>query len=457
VNGLDSLKEYIDFYQSLGFAVLPAIHGQKRPNVEWKTFEEKGPSKKQVKDWFKKGKHNIAIICGPPSADLVVLDFDNMAIYPQFFDKKLEDETIVVKTGSDKRHVYVRTDKSVKSFKIPKLGLEIRSSGNIVIAPPSLHPSGQQYEFVNPDIKTIITITDLEEIVWKRAEEMGVKKPADFFFEHSETTQGQPYTGRNPPCIIKLCQGVEEGVRNEAAMRLASYWLHFKQNATPSQVLKRLKQWNHLNKPPLADNELKSIVESAGVLDRSYGCRQNQAWCDIERCPLKLRQLLDAEAEEEAERILSSANVLDELQRHLDNIITGEDSNKRLVFVLLLSGKTDDDTLKQFLLLKGEAAGGKTKLMRLADAFRTKSVGRFTAHALDYSDLWNYQILRLKEIGNMDQEFQGVSTIKFLSADDEGYIVEMPVRGEDGRFSNVEYRIPPITVITLSLNVGLGS
>ena len=65
-----------------------------------------------------------------------------------------------------------------------------------------------------------------------------------------------------------------------------------------------------------------------------------------------------------------------------------------------------------------EPAGGKTHLMRIADAFKTKSVGRFTAHALDYSNLQDYEVLRLKELGSMDQEFQGVSTVKFLSADD---------------------------------------
>lgn len=453
---MNSLEEYLDFYQSLGFAVLPAFHGQKRPSVEWRVFQKKKPTKKQMTTWFRGGEHNIAVICGEPSLNLVVLDFDDMSVYPKFFDTpSLENETIVVKTGSGKRHVYLRTDKPVKSFKIPQLGLEIRSRGNIVIAPPSLHPNGKQYEFLKPGVKTIITIPDLEESVWKKAEKLGVPKPHDFFLEHSEATQGQPYTGRTPPCILKLCQGVKEGVRNEAGMRLASYWLKFKQDATPSQVLKRLKQWNHLNKPTLTENELKSIVDSASKLDRSYGCAQNQAWCNVEKCSLKLRQLLNAEAEEEAERILNSSNVLDELQPHLDNLMVGEDNNKKLLFILLCSGIIEDPSLKQMILLKAEAGAGKSHLMRLADAFRTKSVGRFTAHGLDYSDLWNYQVLRLKEIGKMDLEFQGVSTIKFLSADDQGYIVEMPVRGEDGRFSNVEYHIPPITVITSTTRVDM--
>lgn len=455
---MKTLNDYVSFYQQLGFALIPAKHGQKHPSVKWRHYQEKGPSKKQVREWFKDAKQNVAVLCGAPSLNLVVLDFDDMTVYPQFFkDQEIEQETLVVKTGSGKRHVYLRTEKPIDSFKIPQLRIEVRSNRNIVIVPPSLHPSGNHYEFLNEDVKTVLTVPDLEESVWKKAEELGVKKPHDFFFEHSETTQGQPYTGRNPPCIVKICQGVTEGFRNEAGMRLAAYWLQFKRDCTPEQALKRLKSWNILNKPQLETEELKSIVESASRLNRSYGCRQNQMWCDLERCPLKLGQLLNAEAEDEAEKILNSDDVLASLKDHLENIMTGEENNKKLLFILLTSGIVEDPSLKQMILLKAESGAGKSHVMRLADAFKTKSVGRFTAHGLDYSDLWNYHVLKLKEIGKMDQEFQGVSTIKFLSADDQGYIVETPIRGPDGRFTTTEYRIPPITVVTSTTRIEMDS
>lgn len=394
---MTQIDEYLTLYEKLHLALVPAIYGKKRPSVEWREYQEKRPSKRRVKEWFKEGKYNIAIICGSPSINLVVIDFDDMAIYPKFFDTtKMEKETIIVKTGSGKRHVYLRTDEPIKSFKIPQLNLEIRSHGNIVIAPPSLHPSGEHYEFVNPEVKKVIVVTDLEEMVWQKAEELGVPRPHDFFFEHSETTQGQPYTGRNPPCIVKLCQGVTEGIRNEAAMRVAAYWLKFKRHCTPEQALRRLESWNNMNKPPLATRELETIVQSVNRLSRSYGCRQNQAWCKIEKCPLKLSQLLNIEAEEEAEKVLDSENVLEGLKEHLDNIMTGEDNNKKLIFLLLTSGIVEDPSLKQIVLLKAESGAGKSHLMRLADAFKTKSVGRFTAHALDYTDLWNYHALQFQ-------------------------------------------------------------
>jgi len=450
-----NVSEAADFYLNLHLAVIPAIYGEKRPCVEWKKYQEKGPSNKEVKEWFKDKEQNIAVLCGVPSANLVVLDFDNISIYPKFFDTQaLERETLVVKTGSGKLHVYLRSDKSVASFRIPQLKLEVRSDGNVVIAPPSKHPSGGFYEFVNKDVNKVMVVTDLVGAIWNKAEKLGIKAPTDLFIEDLHERGEQPYEGPDPPCIVALSKGVEEGMRNEAGMRLLSYWLKFKRDVD-SEALKALKHWNRLNRPTLPETELKALAESVGKLDRSYGCRVNQAWCDLDRCVLLRNKLLRKEAEEEAEKILSAPKVLEALKPHLDNILAGEDDNKFLEFILLNSGRVSDPAIKQMLLLKSEPGAGKTHLMRIADAFRTKSVGRFSAHALDYSDLQSYEVLRLKELGSMDQEFQGVSTIKFLSADDKGYTVEVTERDERGRFTTKQYRVPPITIVTSTTRVDL--
>ena len=123
------LSEAVKFYAENHFAVLPAVYGDKRPSVDWKEYQDEAPSEKQVKAWFKgKKEQNIAVICGEPSANLVVIDFDDMAVYPQFFNtQEIESATIVVKTGSGKRHVYLRSEKPAASFKIPQLKIEARA------------------------------------------------------------------------------------------------------------------------------------------------------------------------------------------------------------------------------------------------------------------------------------------------------------------------------------------
>jgi hypothetical protein len=453
---IEALKGAVERYLGWGLAVIPAVHGQKRPEVEWREYQEEPPKPKQVRDWFGDGRaHNIAIICGPASGNLVVLDFDDPEVYPRFFrPEEIEAETPVVRTGGGGIHVYLRAEGPVRSFRIPELKLEVRGAGNIVIAPPSIHPSGRPYEFANPGVEGIAVIKDLEESIWERARELGVKPPEPLLEEELAEHPGQPYAGEDPPCIAKLLQGVEEGFRNEAAIRLASYYLKFRLIASEEAVLRILREWNRRNRPPLPDGELRGVVRSAARLDRGYGCRHNGPWCDMQACPLKRRALLRKEIDEEAERILSQPDVLAALGPHLDNILAGEGENKALCFVLLLSGKMTDPAMKQIILLKSEPGAGKTTLMRLADAFRTKTVGRFTAHALDYADLEGYEVLRLQEIGSMDQEAQGVSTIKFLSSDDKGYTVEATERDPaTGRFTTRQYRIPPITLLTSTARV----
>ena len=157
---------------------------------------------------------------------------------------------------------------------------------------------------------------------------------------------------------------------------------------------------------------------------------------------------------DEAERILNSDNPPAEIKKHLDNLIAGEDENKLVLFFMLLSGKSPNPRDKQFILIKGEPGGGKTTLMSIADLFRTKTVARFSPTALDYTNLQDYEVLRLSELN--DEEKQGVGNLKFLSADDGGYIIEYTVReAKTGRMATEERRIPAITVVSSTASVHL--
>jgi hypothetical protein len=155
------------------------------------------------------------------------------------------------------------------------------------------------------------------------------------------------------------------------------------------------------------------------------------------------------------EQILNSPNPLRLIKQLLDQVIAGEDDNKQLIFVLLMGGKSRESSLKQMILIKGESGAGKSTLMGIADFFRCKEVGRFTKHALDWAtDLADYEVLKLKELGNSDNEDEGISTIRFLSSDDKGYVVEAPFRDpHTGRMVNQRNRIPPITIISSTTRV----
>jgi len=168
---------------------------------------------------------------------------------------------------------------------------------------------------------------------------------------------------------------------------------------------------------------------------------------------------LDAETEArinaEVQRILQAENQLEALKPHF--VVVGEDDNKRTIYVLLSFSKYCEIDKKAILLLKGTEGGGKTTLVsNLTAPFKTE-VGCFTEHALKYSDLRRYEILFLKELGSMDPEKQSVTVIKFLSADDRGFVVEYTVRDKNGRFRTEQKRIPAMTIISTATRLVLDS
>lgn len=213
-------------------------------------------------------------------------------------------------------------------------------------------------------------------------------------------------------------------------------------------------------------SQLKTWKNSQDILERVLIILQDnrERWFETEEDEeseerVELSDYVENQIEAELDRIRQASNKLDALEPHFDNILVGETKTKKSIFCLASSGKYPEAERKQIILLKGESGGGKSTVQNgVTIGLKTKRVGRFTEHGLDYADFSGYQVLMLKELGGMDLEKQGLSTLKFLSSDDKGYTVEMPIRDpETGRFKNTQYRIPPITVISSTTRLTLDS
>lgn len=169
--------------------------------------------------------------------------------------------------------------------------------------------------------------------------------------------------------------------------------------------------------------------------------------------PPEIEEKITPEDLAEVEQILTATDPGEEIKKHLDNVIAGEKENKGTITLLGASCKLKE---KAMVILKGTAGVGKTVLMRIADFFVVRDIGRLTTHALDYLDLKGVEILRLKELGYADDETTGLSTLKFLSSDDQGYTVEATIRDkETGEFTTKTYRIPAITIFTSTTRVSI--
>jgi len=110
---VSEILEWAIFYLNNKLSVIPLIEKDKKPAILWKEFQKRRPSKEEIKKWFSENNHNIAIICGSVSGNLVVLDFDTTEAFQQFIENIPQDlaekikRTWVVETGKG-IHVYFR-------------------------------------------------------------------------------------------------------------------------------------------------------------------------------------------------------------------------------------------------------------------------------------------------------------------------------------------------------------
>ena len=299
------IYEWACFYRfKLGLAVIPLKARSKRPALRaWRCYENRPPTEEELKRWFYgRDDLNIAIICGRVSGNLVVIDFDDMGVYPRFFDpRKVEKGTLVVETGSGKRHVYLRSDRPVRSFKIPELSMEVRSDGNYVVAPPSVHPCGGRYRFISPPGTGIAIVKDLVSNIWRRAEELGVKRrlsPEELqVLLRKAKSLRRPrgfYRGPDPPCVIRALKGVPEGHRNDTCLWLAAYLINLR-GLSVNEAREILYVYADRCMPPFDHREVDACIKSVVEHGYVFSCSNPRVavFCDasaFESCPLKGRR-----------------------------------------------------------------------------------------------------------------------------------------------------------------------
>lgn len=143
---LEAAVRYVDF----GWSVIPIV-GNKRPMVAWSEYMRRRPIQAELEAWFSwenaERLEGIAVICGPVSENLTIRDFDSLAAYRRWVASH-PAESLSLPTVRTARgyHVYFTSDHG----RVEKLGDgELRGGRGYCLLPPSRHPSGAIYEWVN--------------------------------------------------------------------------------------------------------------------------------------------------------------------------------------------------------------------------------------------------------------------------------------------------------------------
>jgi P4 family phage/plasmid primase-like protien len=238
------IEEAIAWYRAQKINFIPLKIRDKRPIGAWSEYMERKITDEEVEIFFKKSQHNIGIIMGEQSANLFVLDMDSLEIFDKYFPKK--DGLVYVRTGRG-AHVYFRAKSALKTLKcFDDAGREImtlKGTGGYVVAPPSIHPNGKKYEFIQKGkIQTLSG--NVREDIKNRAASIGLN------FGNAEKSEDID--------IKALLTGVSEGGRDTAC----TYLIHYlrRQDASKEDAYEILQKWNALNTPPIPESELHEKI-----------------------------------------------------------------------------------------------------------------------------------------------------------------------------------------------------
>lgn len=251
-------------YHQAGWCVLPAKNKYPLKALGgWKQYQEKRPTLEQVQEWFCDAPEDaqIALVTGKVSG-VTVIDIDTHKEGckgkkggpcqcepedPQSLAHAV-GLSMQSRTGSGGYHMFCTYENVGNSVGLAHPQLDIRSDGGIIILPPSLHESGEVYEWDRlltwhpENIKNLLPFPpEMKKMLFK-------KKKTDWNL---------------------VSGGVGEGKRNDMAARMAGKLIKAFERDEIELAWNLIWAWNKLNTPPLSDRELQRTFKS--VLDSEYG------------------------------------------------------------------------------------------------------------------------------------------------------------------------------------------
>lgn len=231
-----------------GWSVLPLRPREKRPLIRWEALQKTRPTLADITEWYRRWPNaNVGIVTGEIS-NLIVLDID-----PKHGgDNALEllgrrfgalPRTVEARTGGGGRHLYfAHPGGFIRNRAGLVQGIDLRGDGGYIVAPPSVHPSGESYVWISGLSPAQIALAPLPR--WLISPLAG------------------PRIGRSLADWRRLVRdGVIQGQRNSTIASLTGHLLWH--GVDPDVVNELMLAWNRVRcRPPLDDAEVVQVVAS---------------------------------------------------------------------------------------------------------------------------------------------------------------------------------------------------
>lgn len=227
---------------ALGFSVIP-VGKEKKPLIAWKQYQNQRATPQQIRAWFKEFPDmNIGAVTGAISG-IVVIDVDKGGSTEGL------PATVTVQTGGGGWHLYYKHPEQVIGTNARKIAplTDIRGDGGYVVLPPSVHASGNAYQ-------------------WSM-------QPEDGFSDMTPELLARLTAKTSNDTVDTKVGDIEEGSRNDAATRYIGRILHYlPADLWDAAGWASLKDWNSTRaKPPLSENELRNVFSSIKEKEGSHG------------------------------------------------------------------------------------------------------------------------------------------------------------------------------------------
>jgi len=247
----------------------------KQPYIKWSEYKDRKPTEDEVNLWFTQNPDaNIGIITGKVS-NIIVFDLDSPEALAYAEEEGGFPDTVKAQTGKG-WHMYMQYPNfGVNNSVNAELTIDIRSDGGLVVAPPSIHGSGNQYTWeegysifqIDPAPCTDWMQYYLEHLSDYRKQPGTVKEtPAKVTTPPSEAVKSEQKNKGNIYLDL-LRNGCRDGERNECATKLIGHLM--KTNMPEAEMWETVNIWNQGKvKPPLNDAELKNTFNSVRDLEK---------------------------------------------------------------------------------------------------------------------------------------------------------------------------------------------
>lgn len=261
---MEQLVDYAIKYAKLGLAVFPLKENNKAP-LTANGFKDATKDIGVIKNWWKQHpKANIGIATGLVSG-IAVIDLDEdsergISGYETMNDWMIKEgcvfpDTWQSITGRGGYHIIFKTNKPIKSRIGVMDGIDIRADGGYIVAPPSIHPNGTQYEWeYAPDETELCAISDDEDV--------------EYFFNVINLKGAESKT-------LEVPEKIEKGGRNDMLYRLACS-LQAK-GFSDTAIKEAIKAENELKcVPPLPAREINTLVNSALTKEKGTAVKNDK-------------------------------------------------------------------------------------------------------------------------------------------------------------------------------------